>query len=406
VVHDQWFLDLDVFHKGFARTRDEDGWTHVDLRGRPAYSRRFAAVEPFYNGQARVERLDGGLEVIDESGHALQELRAGTETDLQRLSGLMVGFWKTQVVRAAAKLRIIDYLPGAEEDVAKRASLSPDSTRRILRALWELGVVERHERTWTPTPMGGLLCSDSPSAMADAAKHWGTEHYAAWAELAESLATGEPGFDRVYGQPFFSWLASKPRQLHRYHRAMRGYAVHDYEQLHEFLPLDGVSHVIDAGGGSGAIVANLVANRPDLSGTLLDLPEVIESPVMADRSAQGVRRIGADIFEPWPCKADLVVLARVLHDWDDDHARVILGRAREALEPGGRIALVEFVLTEEGPKGSLLDLNMLAICGARERTAKEWKSLVRSAGLDVHRTTTLPRYGALLVLTPRGGTDA
>ena len=77
LLHGVWFLDLDVFHKGFARARDERGWLHVDRSGGPIYERRFAAVEPFYNGQARVERLDGGLEVIDERGRALLELRAG-----------------------------------------------------------------------------------------------------------------------------------------------------------------------------------------------------------------------------------------------------------------------------------------------------------------------------------------
>jgi hypothetical protein len=75
VLHGRWFVDLDVFHKGFARARDEDGWTHIDRSGRPAYARRFAAVEPFYNGQARVERFDGALEVIDESGVTIIELR-------------------------------------------------------------------------------------------------------------------------------------------------------------------------------------------------------------------------------------------------------------------------------------------------------------------------------------------
>lgn len=75
ILHSQWFRDLDVFHKGFARARDGDGWMHIDVNGLPLYSRRFAAVEPFYNGQARVERSDGAFEVIDESGVTVIELR-------------------------------------------------------------------------------------------------------------------------------------------------------------------------------------------------------------------------------------------------------------------------------------------------------------------------------------------
>ncbi len=75
LTHGRWFLDLDVFHKAFARARDEFGWTHIGPRGEAAYDQRFAAVEPFYNGQARVERFDGGLEVINERGERLVEIR-------------------------------------------------------------------------------------------------------------------------------------------------------------------------------------------------------------------------------------------------------------------------------------------------------------------------------------------
>lgn len=75
LLHGRWFLDLDVFHKQWARARDEEGWMHVDEAGSAIYARRFVMVEPFYNGQARVETLDGGLEVIDETGHRLVQLR-------------------------------------------------------------------------------------------------------------------------------------------------------------------------------------------------------------------------------------------------------------------------------------------------------------------------------------------
>lgn len=78
LLHECWFVDLDVFHKGYARARDSGGWTHIDVKGRPIYARRFAAVEPFYNGQSRVERFDGGLEVVDELGNSVIELRAGS----------------------------------------------------------------------------------------------------------------------------------------------------------------------------------------------------------------------------------------------------------------------------------------------------------------------------------------
>lgn len=71
------WLDLSPFHKGLAIARGLDGYTHVDRSGMPRYSARYAAVEPFYNGQARVERSDGTLLVIDERGDVVCELRRG-----------------------------------------------------------------------------------------------------------------------------------------------------------------------------------------------------------------------------------------------------------------------------------------------------------------------------------------
>ncbi len=76
LIHSKWFVDLDIFHKGFARAQDERGWCHVDKLGQAIYTRRFASVEPFYNGQARVAHFDGALEIIDESGQSTVELRA------------------------------------------------------------------------------------------------------------------------------------------------------------------------------------------------------------------------------------------------------------------------------------------------------------------------------------------
>lgn len=49
-------------------------------------------VEPFYNGQARVERFDGGLEIIDETGMTVQELRPARTSEFARLSATWSAF--------------------------------------------------------------------------------------------------------------------------------------------------------------------------------------------------------------------------------------------------------------------------------------------------------------------------
>lgn len=85
-LHGLWFVDLDVFHKGFARARDINGWHHVTRSGQPLYAQRYAQVEAFYNGCSRVENKDGSLLIIDEAGQMLRELRPARKDHAAKLS--------------------------------------------------------------------------------------------------------------------------------------------------------------------------------------------------------------------------------------------------------------------------------------------------------------------------------
>ncbi len=74
-LHVRWFVDLDVYHKGYARARDDLGWHHINVSGDAIYSQRYANIEPFYNGSARVETKDGSLLIINEQGQRQRILR-------------------------------------------------------------------------------------------------------------------------------------------------------------------------------------------------------------------------------------------------------------------------------------------------------------------------------------------
>ena len=73
-VHNSSFIDLDVFHKGFARAKDEGGWTHIDLKGKTIYPERYEMVEPFYNGHSRVLDKNGIFQIIDENGYIVHTI--------------------------------------------------------------------------------------------------------------------------------------------------------------------------------------------------------------------------------------------------------------------------------------------------------------------------------------------
>ncbi len=78
LLHGRWFLELDVFHKGFARARDAGGWHHINRAGEAAYSARFEAVDAFYNGQAWVKSATGDERIISERGETIRQIHRDT----------------------------------------------------------------------------------------------------------------------------------------------------------------------------------------------------------------------------------------------------------------------------------------------------------------------------------------
>ena len=384
LLHGRWFLDLDVFHKGYARARDEQGWHHVDLGGLPLYERRFRNVEPFYNSQARVEGLDGSLSVIDETGETLVELRKPARSTLEKLSDDMVGLWKTQTIRAAVELGVFDLLPASAEEVENRLRLAGSAGPRLMRALTELGLTRRDgDDRYRSTGKGSLLERSHPLSLADAALHWGRESYAAWSEAAQSLCTGEPAFMKLYRKDLFDWLQDKPEERKSYHRAMAAYARHDYQALAESVDFGVHDHVLDVGGGTGELAFSLLRACPDLTATVMDRPEVISGAVVPTDVAGRCSFAGCDFFEKWPVGSDAVVLARVLHDWPDRDAFRILRRAREAMPQGGALYVVEMTLDEASASGGLLDLNMLMMTGGAERTREQFRTLLAQSGFEL-----------------------
>jgi SAM-dependent methyltransferase len=173
---------------------------------------------------------------------------------------------------------------------------------------------------------------------------------------------------------------------------LRSYARNDYRAVVPLLGLRGDERIIDAGGGTGALADLILDAHPGAKVTVLDRPEVVAQIPTGDNERR-LAALAADIFRPWGVTADVVILARVLHDWNDELAEKILANARASLDPGGRLLVVEMVLDDEHGAGGLCDLHLLCVTGGRERTLAEFKDLFNLAGVElaeVRRGATLP----------------
>ena len=396
-VHPKGFLDLDIFHKGFARAKNELGWFHVDHKGNPLYSTRYAMIEPFYNGHARVENEEGSLLLIDEEGNVIQELYSKRKDAFHKVSGDLVSYWKLYALEGAKRLQIFEALPGTLNTLSHKTTLKPLMIEKILLALMEIGYVEKTQNLWQLSEKGKFLTSQHPFSLTHAQTLWMEEHLQAWKKVATALQQEKPSFESLYHQNWFDYIKNHPQKETLYHQALSHYAHNDYQTFGEVIDCTIHQSIADIGGSTGTFIKILLKKYPHIEGTVLDLPSVLEKCTPQPR----LTLVPLDFFEKWPkCSFDGVILSRVLHDWDDDKALHILKKVRKIIQDTGRLYVIENLLDKNTGSGALLNLNMWVMTGGKERTLEEFKNLYSQEGFRLETTFPLNKVSSILVLQP------
>jgi hypothetical protein len=80
-------------------------------------------------------------------------------------------------------------------------------------------------------------------------------------------------------------------------------------------------------------------------------------------------------------------MSHILHDWPDDRCGTILENCHKAMKPGSKLLVVEMIIPpgNEPSVAKLLDIEMLVTTGGRERTAAEFRGLLKASGFEPAR---------------------
>jgi hypothetical protein len=308
---------------------------------------------------------------------------------------MMMGAWVTQAVGTFARLRMADYLaegPTAASIVAERAGTNPDATHRLMRALTMVGVLaETAPRTYALTPVGQLLRSDVPGSMRallDAETAPG--HWLPWGRLDECVRTGISSTRAALGADVWTYYAQHLEEERAFSEGMSGMSAMELSAVGAVYQPPEAQLVVDVGGAHGAFLAHVLKALPKARGVLMDLPTVVAKagPALAAAGIQDrVETVAGDFFSEVPAGGDLYLLKHIVHDWDDEHCRKVLGEIRRAIKPEGKLLVVEMVLPEDGSPSPaiLLDLNMMVMLPGRERTVSEFTTLLKSTGFEITR---------------------
>ena len=322
----------------------------------------------------------------------------------RRLRQLLAGYQVSRALLAAEELGLVASLEqGAKsaDELAQATNTHSPSIHRLLRALASVEVITERDGRFSLGPLAPGLRDLGMARL-------GLESYHAWGELAHTLRTGTPAFDRVYGKRFYEYIAEDPVRVTRWDDAMVAISQSWIPAVLAAYNFPGTRRLADLGGGRGTFLATVLAAHPAMHGVLFDQPHVVANagPVLARAGVtERCDVVGGSFLDAVPPGADTYTLCNALTDWDDELGSKVLQNVRQALPGKGKILVIDRVFSSPDdpshPLVAFLDLWFLVMEGGRIRTWDEYERLLTGAGFDIARVVPTASEFSVIEGLPR-----
>ncbi len=300
---------------------------------------------------------------------------------------------------AVSRLSIPDLIGDGRRDITSLAAESgtdEDALRRVLLMLAGSGIVDvdAGRVTVALTDRGKVLCRSHPLSLWATFATFGVPDVAN--ALTGTLTDGRPATLHALGVDFWEHLSKHPDEQLVFGEAMAEQARLLTLPCVPLVDWPAEGTVADLGGGIGVLLTDILNEEPDAHGILVDQPEVfgrarayLEEQGVLDRCTVQP----GDLFAV-PPRADVYVLSRVLHDWDDDSVVQILDAVRRSADDTAVLRIFEDVLPHDAVPSALqswADVAMLTLYHrAKERTLPEYRQLLERGGWHLERVVQGP----------------
>ncbi|GAB2290819.1 hypothetical protein Dimus_025086 [Dionaea muscipula] len=320
---------------------------------------------------------------------------------------LALAYTVPPVLKAAIDLNLLDIIaeagPGNPLSAAEVATKIPTKNSeagamidRMLRLLASYSLLRsssreaeaggKVERVYWIAPAGKFFVKSQEDGSLASLLPLGC-HRATWevgCGLKDMILEGGDIYEKIHGMSLFQYMNKDPTFNKIFNAAMADFTIITMKKiLDTYKGFEGLTSLVDVGGGTGASLNMIVSKFPSIKGVNFDLPYVVKHAP----AYPGIEHIGGDMFTRVP-KGETIMIKCTLHNWNDEQCIAILKNCYNALPEKGTLIVMDFVLPTE-PDGSWADKHvseldniMLIQQGGQERTVKDLETLCNNSGFS------------------------
>lgn len=306
------------------------------------------------------------------------------------------GFMGTYVLYTACQLKVFDYLARQKKtagELAKEMNVTESSLMRILRPLVAYKILSADENGGFGLESAGkMLISYGEDSLWAYVMFCGKESMKVWENIYPAMVNHCLPKDLLEEKEIFETQKKDGKKFELFDGMMK--RVSKSVELSAFFEKygnqDKAYRIVDVGGGTGTIIIKFLQNFKNSRGTVIDLEAAKQGALENIKQNSLAHRCNfktGNFFEPLDTEADIYILSRVLHDWEDEKAGVILKNVSAGMKENTKLVILEGLMPDNVAEGKvemyMNDLQMWGFCGGKERTKEEFRTLLESCGMHI-----------------------
>lgn len=315
-----------------------------------------------------------------------------TELSGDNISEIAYAFQESRILLTAFELGIFTELGDLKRssgDVSKALGTNPRATDRLMNALCAIGFLQKDGGLFSNAPHSASLLvagkDDFMSGLMHTVNMWNT-----WGTLTDAVRKGTSTAGKSPWGRDDKWVEAFIEAMH--YRAVR-----QATEVVKLIDTANVRSLLDVGAGSGAYSMAFIKSNDRVRATLFDLPNVIALTKRYIERGGCLKRVefvsGDYTKDDLMSGFDLVFLSQILHSNPLDQNARLIKKAANALNPGGKVVVQEFIVDEDRtspPFAAMFSLNMLVATEEGDTyTENEVRGWMQKAGLsDIVRKDT------------------